>query len=281
MYKKIIVQNFLQVLPRKLSLLIARISPRFSRNLPLDIKGLFTYSSVFKVELNSYFPIEREMMSGTYEQEITRTLIRLLNQGDCVIDIGANVGALSLLASKLVGSSGKVISIEPGQLTHDRFRLTIERNSIKNIHLLKIGISDEPGILTWNMDPSNPGNACLLDTSDGEKIDVHTLDSVVSELLLSSVKLIKIDVEGMELKCLTGGLKTITEFKPIVIFETLEAFVDTNGYGHIDSLEKFFLDRGYNIFEVDTRGIRQANGRSKTSNTIAIHESDATSLNKI
>src|SRR5947208_14093774 len=93
---------------------------------------------------------------GAYERWETRTIRRLLRPGMCFVDVGANVGYFSLLASRRVGRGGRVLAIEPSAYAADRLAKTIRDNAITNIQLARIGVGAAAGEVTL-FDPL-PGN---------------------------------------------------------------------------------------------------------------------------
>lgn len=68
-----------------------------------------------------------------YEIDITATVSKLLRNGDCFIDVGANLGFLTLTASKIVGASGSVIAFEPNDILVARLNKTLHINKISNV----------------------------------------------------------------------------------------------------------------------------------------------------
>lgn len=271
----------LQILPSRLSLAVARLHPGIARNLPAGIQTTINYYNRFTVEVDTSYPIERDMITGEYDPPVTRAMERLISTGDIVIDIGANIGALSLVASSLVGDTGKVISIEPGPLTHDRFNRTIQSNNIQNIILIQIGISDSEGELMWNMDPDNLGNASLSLSAQGVRVPVTTLDKLLSEHSLSKIDVIKIDVEGMELQVFQGSLLTLEHFKPSLIFETMDAWKTAKGPGYFDEIGRLLSGLGYKFFNIDSNNFHEVKIEDTGDNTLAVWKDRASHMSAI
>ena len=69
---------------------------------------------------------------------------RNIKKGDTVIDIGAGIGEFSVLASKLVGEHGKVISIEPSPEDFETLLVNLKTNKCHNVIPLNLAISDKP-----------------------------------------------------------------------------------------------------------------------------------------
>lgn len=82
---------------------------------------------------------------GTWEPDLAAFLRRRLQPGDTFIDVGANVGYLSVLSSGLVGPQGVVVAIEPAPDARAALQETVARNDRDNIRLVTAAISDHDG----------------------------------------------------------------------------------------------------------------------------------------
>jgi FkbM family methyltransferase len=178
------------------------------------------------VECDCTYPIEREILQkNVWDQDTVEIIQRLVKPGDVCLDIGANMGSLSLALAKQAGAHGKVYSFEPGPTLATRFRRNVELNPQfkQTIILSEIGLSDQPGRLFYNEDSQNRGNGGLLGTS-GQSVEVITVDEFARRTELKRLNFVKIDVEGMELEVLKGGLETWKQFQPVLFFETIREF---------------------------------------------------------
>src|SRR5262249_38354537 len=112
---KRLMGNIGSLLPFDVRLRWARRSTRwghFLRN-----AGSFVipdYAGSISVQIDTRYNVEREMLTGIYESDVAAVIEEHVIVGDCCIDVGANIGAITLLLCKRVGNSGKVISFEPG-----------------------------------------------------------------------------------------------------------------------------------------------------------------------
>lgn len=135
-----------------------------------------------------------------------------LKQGWCFMDVGANVGAYSVLASRMVGNKGVVISIEPHP---DNFRaLLFNTKLLKNVIPIQAAIWNKNEYQKLYLPPAAAESSLVFKTSDKSiKIMCLTLDSLynkVRELLsIDHVDAIKIDVEGAEEKVLEGAKEVL------------------------------------------------------------------------
>ena len=161
--------------------------------------------------------IERSMFDG-YDHDVVQSVQRFVGPDACVVDVGANVGAVTLLMAKLVGSGGRVHAVEPGPPLVERLRVNLALNPAvaHRVTVHQIGLSDAPGTLTWRPDQSNIGNAVLQSNScpGGVTVPVTTLDSLAASWAPGRVDFIKIDVEGMELEVLRGVSADVGDATP-------------------------------------------------------------------
>ena len=140
----------------------------------------------------------------------------LLKPGDVVIDVGANIGALTLCAAAAVGPSGNVFSIEAHPLTFRYLTRNLRLNRCTNVEAYNLAMGDKRDQVTFTNQRSDDQNAV---TSDGLgiKIDLCPLDEVIPGE--APVALLKIDVEGYELFVLRGAAHTL-ERTQVLFFES-------------------------------------------------------------
>jgi len=171
------------------------------------------------------------LKNESYESEMTEQITSILKPGDAFIDLGSNEGYFSIIASGLVGQSGKVIAIEP----QERLWSVIINNSIlnncANLQILPYGISSAPGEATMMLySDFNTGASSLSPNFNfyislisirkkfykRQKIHTRTLDGLKASLP-NRVKLIKIDIEGFEYEALKGSENLLKDH----VFENL------------------------------------------------------------
>lgn len=159
-----------------------------------------------------------------------------LKEGDIFIDIGANIGLFSIIASEVVGPKGKVISFEPSPITFKRLKENCELNNINNIDIRNIGLSDKDGKLDFYISDSGYDAWNSFAKSHDNKLQkkiqvpVSTLDQELKMIETKNVALIKIDVEGWEKFVLLGGLKFLEENSPTLLVEFTEQNTFNAGY---------------------------------------------------
>jgi FkbM family methyltransferase len=126
-----------------------------------------------------------------------------LKPGDTVVDIGANIGAFSILAASLVGPSGRVIAFEPMPETFERLKENIALNGLDNVECCNAAIDAEEGVITLHSgnksayaSAHNVNEVALLD--DRTISPCLTLERVFKDHRIDRVDLLKVDCEGSE-----------------------------------------------------------------------------------
>ena len=161
--------------------------------------------------------VQRAM--NAYEPAKHELIRRHLRPGMTFIDVGANKGDFTLLAARLAGSRGTVISIEPEPENHLILQRSIELNDYTNIRVLNIALSDRDGTANLQIG-STSGSHTLSPEFTGLRtvvVPTITLDGVVAEQQLGSVEMIKIDVQGLELAVLRGASQTLRANPGIIL----------------------------------------------------------------
>lgn len=174
-------------------------------------------------------------------------------RGGTVVDVGANRGQFTLAAACIVGPSGRIISFEPNPAQAEVLRRDLERNGIDNVALHEIGLGDEDATLSLCVPHVNSGNASFGGfASEGETIENRRVR--VGDEVLEGAKpdLIKIDVEGFELRVLRGLRTLITSVRPIILTEVVPEHLARCGTS-AEELFEFMELLGYRGSGVATR----------------------------
>lgn len=156
--------------------------------------------------------------TGDYEPNLKKVFRDHIRQGDCVLDIGANIGLHTLYFSELVGTSGQVVAFEPVPSNFRKLEANIELNNYQNINPVPVALSNRNEKIQIAADEgsTNPGAYNLFDQSGNTVIDCKIGDEVVRD---QRVHFIKIDVEGYESFVIEGLTETIKKNKPKIVFE--------------------------------------------------------------
>jgi FkbM family methyltransferase len=200
-------------------------------------------------KVRMFFPAQRKgfgkfiyAFREYYEPELAY-LEKVLSPGKVFIDVGANFGVYTLVASKLVGTSGRVIAFEPTAQSFAILRQNIALNHFANVRAFQFALAQRRG-KAWLYHGWDPvGNSLGKDPlcgNEGEEVQTEALDKLLEEKGIDRVHAIKIDVEGAEELVLRGAIRCLTTNRPIVIFEFnpgCAARLGLSPYGARDLLE--------------------------------------------
>lgn len=194
---------------------------------------------------------------GVWEPHITRWLTRTLRSGDTFIDVGANVGYFSVLASRLVGGSGKVVAIEASPEFSEIVALHLRLNSCTNVRVVNVAASDHDGVASFFQPcQHNLGHTTQYpeepDLTPAFTIDCQPLPSILTRSELANARVVKVDVEGGERQVLDGLLPVMGLLRDDVellleVNPNLLARQGTTAADLIEQLERF----GFHPYRVD------------------------------
>lgn len=174
---------------------------------------------------NDYFIAPYLKQHGIWEENTTLFIQKHLKPGQTFLDIGAQVGYFSVLASELVGDKGKIIAFEPAKDNHDLLVENLSRNGCTNVKVSLLALSDKSGEATLNRSTDAGGHSLEKpETPNGktEQVQVERLDDVldIQKKMKDEMVWIKIDVEGAERQVLEGMSDILKRDKPLtLIFE--------------------------------------------------------------
>jgi FkbM family methyltransferase len=216
--------------------------------------------------------------TGFHELREMLFLHRVLKPDWMMIDAGANQGEFTSFAAKRL-TGGKVIAYEPVTAWFESLAENVRLNSFRNVILRKTGLSDSHGmspVYSTPSDSANEGTGSLFATQVTDRpietIEVTTLDKEVSDLGLSRVDLIKLDIEGAEWPALRGAAETLRAFRPILLMEIDERLCGRAGYESSD-LIGWLGESGYRMKVLGKRGeLLDPKGEARAGNVVMIPE---------
>ena len=156
-----------------------------------------------------------------YESELNY-LETILFPSKTFVDIGANLGIYTLVASRIVGPSGRVIAFEPSLQSFLTLKENVSLNGFKNVLAVRVALSDKTGeaFLYHGSDAGkNSLGSFPCREPKGEPVATQSLDEALHQLSVETVDVIKMDVEGAEELVLRGAKRTVASHRPIVLFE--------------------------------------------------------------
>ena len=160
---------------------------------------------------------------GEYSELELKLLEQLLRPGLDAIEIGANIGSHTVpLARRLAVLGRRLLVVEAQAVIFQSLCANLALNGLSNVLAENLACSDRPGILTFSAPDhdaefNSGGVAMREDGSGSHSVRAARLDDVIPPGLLPG--LIKIDVEGFELKVLQGAAQTIARHRPVLYLE--------------------------------------------------------------
>jgi FkbM family methyltransferase len=209
-----------------------------------------------------------------WESGETRLFATLAHDAAVVLDLGANSGVYSLLATR-ISTTVRVVAVEPSPVNAARLRRNLELNGERRVTVIEaaVGASDGTLELTIPADGSISDVASGIDAFSRAHYDIDytrvsvaqmTVDRLVDDCGLDRVDLIKIDVEYLELEVLKGATRTLTDFGPVVLAEVLDYDVFTGDRPELrgqlaadksEKIEALMASHDYGCFAVGERGL--------------------------
>jgi len=192
------------------------------------------------------------------EGDVKKTFMNNINEGDTIIDVGANIGEFSLIAAKKVGNKGKIISIDPLRQAVSWLEKNFRLNGFSNYEILEKAVGKNKGTMTLYK-RSESSEIGILDPDISEKklvntgeILVDTIDGIISSRNIDKVEMLKIDVEGFEYEVLCGCKNSFKEKKIKKIFcEIHSQFLKKRGLNK-DSIYDILKENGFSISVLDS-----------------------------
>ena len=194
---------------------------------------------------------------GEWAKDECGIICSLIKEGDFVLDVGANIGTITVAMAKRVGSTGRVFAFEPQTAAYyclcGNVALT---HALSNVRALNMAVSDFDGVIQVPVidvnQPFNVGGVRLADpvydaASNLPKEDVACVK--IDSLQLPRVDFIKIDVETMEAKVLAGSVETVRRCRPVIMAEALLGELSSVESLNVAGMIAFFKEHNY-VFRV-------------------------------
>ena len=200
------------------------------------IPPLYFYSSAsirraerngIRYELDIGNLIEHSIYFNNIRDDGWKNLLEIVKRDDVIIDVGANIGFLTLNFAKRC-PEGTVIAFEPDSNNFQSLVTNLKLNSLRNVYAFQSGLgSRKEKKMLYHVYEQNSGANRFLDQEPvdayrSELAEVQVFDVVVDTLPLTKIDLMKIDVEGFELFVIQGARESIRRYRPILFVELAE-----------------------------------------------------------
>ena len=227
-------------------------------SLVVSVKNIF---GTFEIDARSHI-LQRILLNKDYEPEIVSLIEENIDFDKDAINVGANIGLFTILLAKLINKERRVLAIEPTPTAFKYLTNNIKRNEKEGKVVLYNGIcSDTPGEFHLNTIAGKEEYSSLGKTylTAEMKEEIHsiavlgeTIDNLVNKFSLNPGMLV-VDVEGAEIKVLKGAKKTLEKYRPIIISELVDEFLEMQGTS-AKEVVAFLLYNKYKVYDVAGNG---------------------------
>jgi FkbM family methyltransferase len=195
---------------------------------------------------------------GSFQRNVIGSIRRFVAPDGIVIDVGANIGAVTLLAADYL-RDGHVYAFEPTDFAFAKLERNLALNPTlaSRVTVLKMFVADQPGqtsdlvaYSSWPVAGKHAGDEHPVHKGIAQAASCGqtTIDEFVAERKLPGVSLIKVDTDGHEFSVLSGASRCLTHSRPIVIFEAC-AYLMQAPQPTFPDFEKLFRSHDYVICE--------------------------------
>ncbi len=174
--------------------------PRKHMSLLTNPAILFLRNVGRKIGINS--SIAKLILGSEYEHSYDQALSEQLHPGDCIWDVGANIGHYTGVFANAVGPDGRVIAFEPSPVNF--LKLESEHGSHANVELYQMAMGDVDSHVCFGQGKDALGATSKVVSDSDLKVEMRTGRSLLENGKLRFPNIIKIDVEGYELEVLRG-----------------------------------------------------------------------------
>jgi FkbM family methyltransferase len=216
-----------------------------------------TMSLGFEMELDCDEWTQLHLVQHGAIEPLTMSLVqRLLKAGDTFVDIGSHVGYVSLVARMSVGDAGLVVAVDPQPYNCHRLLCNWEINGFTNVEMVVAAAGSEPCVAVLPQQSRSDKSRLSLvfampdATSLTFRVPIRTVDSILEELSIERVRILKLDVEGYELEVLKGCKNRLNQIDHI-IFEALPG--ESDDWGRCRDVCDWLCCEGFEIRTIQGR----------------------------
>jgi FkbM family methyltransferase len=180
------------------------------------------FSGIYLVEEYDFYVFSRGRTDDLYdaiphrEGDVHDFIVNALRKGDVFVDVGANIGYYTILASKIVGDEGQVLAVEPVPQTAAMLKFNVWLNGLKNVTVIDKAAWLKHDLIKLKIPMKEFGCASTFRCGTLEvQVEAHPLDYMLTNLM--DITLMKIDVEGAEYEALLGSQEVLARTKALVI----------------------------------------------------------------
>ena len=218
--------------------------------------------------LNTQDSVGRDLFfDGIYESETVNLILELLNDGDVMIDAGANIGAICLPVAKK--KSAGIYAFEPAQNIHEILQQNIQINGLRNVFAQPVALSDKEGELDFYESDRVHGwsGPVKIDSFTHYKVGCTTLDEFATNQGIDKIRVLKADVQGWEYFVFKGAERLLKESKIDHILFEFEWWAEKNAGLELGTAQQYLMDHGYHLSTLKGRRV----DKPLTNGTVMLH----------
>ena len=255
------------------------------------VGGVFRGRGGIRYVIDDRFAMDMHIVAhGIYDDWIAQELSCLIPKEGVVIDVGANVGHLSLPFAMLHVPAGRVFAVEPDERNYNKLLANIAANHIDNIAAFRVAFQEDPTTVETTFfvasqrglfGVENTGVSSLHKDDDETiatvAVPATTLDRFLTEHNITRLDFLKLDVEGAEHRVLCGGLTSIRTYRPCILYEYSHLL--EKKFDNTNSRQAFYLlqSLGYRQFlivgERRFRELTDCDDSISLANVLCLHPS--------
>jgi len=224
----------------------------------MDRPALVTLLDDVKLFLEPGDELSRALLiSGLYEPETLLAVRALLPPGGVCVDVGAHCGMVTAFAARCVGPQGRVLAFEPSPREFARLQGNVAAGGLAQVTTRQAAVAEAEGVVTLRLaEAGHAGHNTIgsafayegVAVAELAQVPATTLDAALASL--ESCDLIKMDIEGAELRALRGGAAVLARLRPTLILEVFDRAMAGSGDTEAE-LFAWLAEHGYAARDID------------------------------
>jgi FkbM family methyltransferase len=188
-----------------------------------------------------------DIYKQSLEARVAQCLRQWITPGSVVVDVGANNGFFTVRFARWVEKQGRVLAIEPEVQNIRLLNRRVQKAGVAAaVEVIEGVAAEKSGMLRLALNPINPADHRI--GEEGLPVRAWTVDEIVAARGWPTVSLIKIDVQGAEIRVLRGSLETIDRYKPVLFVEIDDRTLGQAGFS-ADMLFDEISGLGYRVYD--------------------------------
>lgn len=229
-----------------------------------NVFGFDIYQNVNDIiDYSKFQGVKLESLPNTVDSRVFETMKKYIRPGSIAIDVGANIGLMSLAMHSLVGNSGHVYSFEPGPVSFGLLRRNVFTNCLSGcVSIYDCALSDSIGVFNFFINPNGESDNQLHKNETSyvfrnerarQKISVQTttLDNFIkcNNIASDLVSFIKIDTQGHDLSVILGGWNFFKNAERVAVLVEFAPYLKAWEMQSIEYFYKKVVELGFDIYD--------------------------------